>query len=179
MDIQPLTKKQREFAIENHNLVYDFLIKNNLPESAYYDIVIFGYLRAVQEYCDRPSLHEHRFSTIAWKQMRRSLSNHFRYLSRPKRNAPTVSLDDLTGSVDGQRWSDVISCQDTLMRELETELLLHALADALPPREMRIIRMKVRGDRMHDIAKEVHLTFHQINGLLDDAYPTILSVLRG
>lgn len=179
MDMQPLTKKQRDFAIENHNLVYDFLNKKKLPESVFYDVVIFGYLRAVQEYCDRPSLHEHHFSTIAWKRMRSSLSNYYKYLSRPKRNAPTVSLDEPIGSENGLLWADVVCGQDALMMELESELMLHMLAASLPSREMRIIRMKIRGDRMHDIAKAEHLTFQQINTLLSSIYPTVSRIICG
>lgn len=179
MDIQPLTRKQQEFAKENHNLVYDFLNKKKLPESVFYDVVIFGYLKAVQEYCDRPDLRKHHFSTIAWKRMRGSLSNYYKYLSRPKRNAPTVSLDESVGTVEGLLWRDVVSRQDSVMRDLEMELLLHELAASLPPREMRIIHMKICGDRMHDIAKAEHLTFQQINRLLNDIYPTVLGILRG
>lgn len=44
----PLNDTQRIFAEKNHNLVYKFLHEKNLPASEYYDIVIFGYLRAVQ-----------------------------------------------------------------------------------------------------------------------------------
>ncbi len=179
MDIQPLTRKQQKFAEENHDLVYAFLNQKGLPEETFYDVIIFGYLRAVQKYCDMPSLHEYRFSTIAWKHMNRSLSNHYKYLSRPKRNAPTVSFDEPVGSETGLLWEDIIHCQDELMMELETELLLHMLAASLPSREMRIIHMKIRGDRMHDIAKAEHLTFQQINGLLHSAYPAIVSILRG
>ena len=50
MDIRPLTKEQRRFAEENHHLVFTFLNQKDLPESAFYDVVIFGYLKAVQEY---------------------------------------------------------------------------------------------------------------------------------
>mgnify|MGYP000057872604 CR=1 FL=1 len=46
----PLNDTQRIFADKNHNLVYKFLHEKNLPASEYYDIVIFGYLRAVQRY---------------------------------------------------------------------------------------------------------------------------------
>ena len=53
------------------------------------------------------------------------------------------------------------------------------LAASLPPREMRIIHMKIRGDRMHDIAKAEHLTFQQINGLLQNAYPAIVRIIQG
>lgn len=179
MDIRPLTKEQQRFAEKNHHLVYAFLNEKELPESVFYDVVIFGYLKAVQEYCEVPSLHRFKFSTLAWKRMRSSLSNYYKYLSRPKRNAPVVSFDELIGSEDGLRWEDVISCQDEMMLRFETELLLHALASRLPHREMRIIRMKVRGDRMHDIAKEERMTFRQINKALENSYPTVISVLWG
>lgn len=179
MDIRPLTKEQQRFAEENHHLVYAFLNQKELPESLFYDIVIFGYLKAVQEYCEVLALHRFRFSTLAYKRMRSSLSNYYKYLSRPKRKALTVSLDELIGSEDGMYWEEIISRPDDRMLRLETELLLHALASRLPRREMRIIRMKVRGDRMHDIAKQERMTFRQINHALERSYPTVIRVLWG
>lgn len=179
MDIRPLTKEQQRFAEKNHHLVYAFLNEKDLPESVFYDVVIFGYLKAVQEYCEVKALHRFKFSTLAYQRMRSSLSNYYKYLSRPKRNAPTVSFDELIGSEDGLYWENVISRPDELMLQLETELLLHALASRLPHREMRIIRMKVRGDRMHDIAKHERMTFRQINDTLERSYPTVISVLWG
>ena len=52
----PLNDTKRIFADKNHNLVYKFLHEKNLPASEYYDIVIFGYLRAVQRYLTDPNL---------------------------------------------------------------------------------------------------------------------------
>lgn len=111
--------------------------------------------------------------------MRSSLSNYYKYLARPKRNAPVVSFDELIGSENGICWQDIISRPDERMLQFETDLLLHALAYRLPRREMRIIRMKVRGDRMHDIAKQERMTFRDINRVLQDSYPTVISVLWG
>lgn len=179
MDIRPLTRKQQKFAEENHNLVYAFLNKNSLSEATFYDVVIFGYLRAVQEYCDTSHSHKQRFSTLAWKRMRSALSNYYRYLSRAKRNAPTVSFDEMVSSEGGLSWADIIPAPNEQMMKLETDLLLHTLAASLPPLEMRVVRMKVRGDRMHDIAKAEHLTFQQINRLLENAYPAIVSIIQG
>ena len=120
-----------------------------------------------------------KFSTLAFQRMRSSLSNYYKYLSRPKRNAPVVSFNELIDNEDGLGWEDVISRQDELLRRLETEMCLHALAAKLPHREMRIIRMKVRGDRMHDIAKQERMTFRQINQALENCYPAVISVLWG
>ena len=179
MDIRPLTKKHQQFAEENHDLVYAFLNKKKLPETIFYDVIIFGYLRAVQEYCDCPRLHNYKFSTLAWKRMQSSLSNYYSYLNSEKRNAHVISLDEPVGSEDGLLWEDIVCYQSNMMEEFEMELLLHDLATALPEREMRIIRMKVDGKRMHEIAKAEHLTFRQINLLLLDAYPTIIKTLYG
>lgn len=179
MDIRPLTKEQRRFAEENHHLVFTFLNQKDLPESAFYDVVIFGYLKAVQEYCEVQALHRFKFSTLAFQRMRSSLSNYYKCLSRPKRNAPVVSFSELIGDEGGLYWEEVISRQDELFQRLEAEMCLHALAARLPRREMRIIRMKVRGDRMHDIAKRERMTFRQINQALERCYPAVISVLWG
>ena len=49
-DIIPLNEEQRRFATENHNLVYAFLNEKGLSEDEYYDVVIFGYLYAVNDF---------------------------------------------------------------------------------------------------------------------------------
>ena len=54
--MKPLTAEQSQIAELNHDLVFEFLNEYNLPESQYYDVVIFGYLCAVQEYCEKPEL---------------------------------------------------------------------------------------------------------------------------
>lgn len=179
MDIQPLTLKQQKFAEENHDLVYSFLNKNGLSESVFFDVVIFGYLKAVQEYCNNQTLHKYRFSTLAWKKMRSCVYNYYRYLNSAKRNAPTVSFNEPIGSENGLCWEDTICCYDSLMKDFETELILHALDDVLPSKEMRIIRMKIHGSPMHDIAKAERMTFHDINKLIKNTYQTVINVVIG
>ena len=48
--IYPLTNTQRDYAGNHVGLVYKFLYLNHLDIDEYYDIVIFGYLLAVQLY---------------------------------------------------------------------------------------------------------------------------------
>ena len=71
----PLNDTQRVFAEKNHNLVYKFLHEKNLPASEYYDIVIFGYLRAVQRYLTDPNLAGYSFATVAWRAMEGEVAN--------------------------------------------------------------------------------------------------------
>lgn len=80
----PLTKEQQAFATDHHGLVYKFLNENHLPEDEFYDVIIFGYLRAVYRYFNEPKLQKYSFATIGWKSMQGALSNYNRYQSRRK-----------------------------------------------------------------------------------------------
>lgn len=51
----PLTPEQKTFAEKHHGLVYKFLNKNQLSADEFYDVVIFGYLRAVRRFFYRDS----------------------------------------------------------------------------------------------------------------------------
>ena len=72
----PLTKEQQAFASDHHGLVYKFLNENHLPEDEFYDVIIFGYLRAVYRYFNEPKLQKYSFATIGWKSMQGALSNY-------------------------------------------------------------------------------------------------------
>ena len=177
MTMKALTDEQRKFAEENHDLIYAFLKENSLPVVQYYDVVVFGYLCAVQEYCENPKLQTFAFATLAWKRMRREVFNYRKYLSKDVgSHATTMYLQD----IQYDRISENLVCkQDELMMQLETELILHALAKKLPSKEMRIIRMKLDGAGMHDIAKAERITFHDIKQLLAGTYDTVVQVLLG
>lgn len=91
----PLNDTQRIFADKNHNLVYKFLHEKNLPASEYYDIVIFGYLRAVQRYLTDPNLSGYSFATVAWRAMEGEVVNTHRtdkrrFRGHPLRPVPAV-----------------------------------------------------------------------------------------
>lgn len=168
--MKPLTVEQKHLAELNHDLVYKFLNDKNLPEAEYYDVVIFGYLCAAQEYCENPKLKRYSFTTVAWKMMQRELSNHLKYLERKKRDFPTVSLSELLGNTeDSIRIEDVLSLESKLLEDLKLNLLLHSLAARITQKQMRIIRMKLDGYRMHDIAKAERMTFQDINKTLRSA----------
>ena len=83
-----LTEEQKIFAEQNHMLVERFLWMNHLERAEFYDVVIFGYLEAVQEYLEKPELSKYPFSSIAWRKMRYSMIKEYIYRNCPKRNAP-------------------------------------------------------------------------------------------
>ena len=45
MSIQ-LNDEQRKLVADNHNLIYQYLIDNNLPQDEYYDIAAIGLCKA-------------------------------------------------------------------------------------------------------------------------------------
>ena len=64
----PLTKEQQTFATAHHNLVYKFLNENRLPEDEFYDVVIFGYLKAVRDYFSDLTAHNIMVSSLNKKR---------------------------------------------------------------------------------------------------------------
>ena len=99
--------------------------------------------------------------------MKEELFRHRKYLERKKRDFPTVSLSELVGNADDSlRIEDVIMLENKLLEELNLNLLLHTLAARITEKQMRILRMKLDGYRMHDIAKAERMTFQDINKTL-------------
>ena len=82
----PLTEEQRRFAEQNHALVYKFLHQHGLSVDEYYDIVVFGFLLAVQRYLTDASLAPYAFSTVAWSAMESALRNHRRTARRKQQS---------------------------------------------------------------------------------------------
>ena len=177
MNIKPFTKEEQAFAEKNHDLVYAFLNERKLSESDFYDIVIFGYLRAVQEYCRRGGLSKYRFSTLAWRRMYHILMDYYKYLESPKRKATVLSLEECIECERGLPIEE--NAAYDVMLGLKEDFLMHELARKLPTREMRIVKMKVRGEKMHAIAKSEKLTFQEINRLLCNIYPAVREIFYG
>ena len=178
-NLRPLTLEEQLYAAQNHNLVYAFLQEKELLEDVFYDVVVFGYMRAVQEYISGKRFRVYSFSTIAWKRMENSVSNYCRYLAAPIRSSPTVSLFSPIGADADLTWEDTLSRKDDQMIEFETRMLLYELAEKLPKQEMKLIRLKVAGCKMHEIAKREHLTFQEINELLANCKDDIIRILWG
>ena len=59
----PLTAEESAFAAEHHHLLLSYLKKARLDFDEFYDIAVFGYLRAVRKYLARPELRAYQFST--------------------------------------------------------------------------------------------------------------------
>ena len=112
---QALTDEQRQFAAENHNLIYKYLWDRRLEIDDYYDIAVFGYLRAVKRYLTEPWLHRYQFSTVAWYAMRQNIASFHRAEERRKETEQKYLKTLRTSPPDP-------------FEELKAKLLLHDLA---------------------------------------------------
>lgn len=165
----PLTPEQRMFATDHHDLVYNFLRENGLPENEYYDIVIFGYLRAVRRYFTNPDLRQYTFGTIAWKSMQSALFNHKKSNIQQKRMACVLSIHDIPFDGSDIDKASILAYHD-LMTQLEANLILHDLARLVSQRQMDAVRMKSDGYGIRDIAHRQQTTTAEVNSLLNEAH---------
>lgn len=91
--MEALTKAQQDFAAEHHQLIYKYLHSHGLNADDYYDVAVFGYLRACKRYLAEEALQRYSFTTIAWRAMDSAVGNERRTGARQKRSAVLLSLD--------------------------------------------------------------------------------------
>ena len=175
----PLTREQREFATKWHNLIYTFLGEKGLPVEDYYDIVVFGFLRAVKRYFTEPALLQYSFSTIAWRSMESDLKNYRDTQKRQKRKAYTVSLHTLTYEGESIPLEESISAPDRLMMQLETELLLHDLAQRATRQQMAVVHLRSAGYNVREIAKTQSIPMKRVQELLNEIRDLLMVVCHG
>lgn len=159
----PLTEEQRRFAEQNHALVYKFLHQHGLSVDDYYDIVIFGFLLAVQRYLTDASLAPYAFSTVAWSAMESALRNHRRTARR--------NLRLHTGSGRHGRYRlcrREFPSENEWMSQLETTLLLHTLATLVTAQQMKVLQLRTQGVSVRSIAAQLKTNVRQVNELLED-----------
>ena len=129
---QVLTEEQRQFADENHNLIYTYLWDRRLEIDGYYDIAVFGYLRAVKRYLSEPWLRRYQFSSVAWHAMRQSIASFPRAEERRK-------------ETERKYLKTLRARPPDPFEELEAQLLLHDLAAVSSKEQCALASMRLQG----------------------------------
>jgi len=140
--LRPMIKEERGFAEQHHELVIDFLRCKRLPMDDFYDIVIFGYLSAVQQYIRNPPTGV-KFKAMAFRAMKDSILRDGEYNARAKRCAYIISLDDM--NVQDPK-------QDT-ERQIEGKALLEQVISVATPKEAKIISFLMDGFALREAAR--------------------------
>ena len=144
--LRPMTQEEREFAEHRHDLVMDFLRCKRLPMDDYYDIVIFGYLSAVQQYFCNPPV-DVTFEAMAFRAMKDSVLREGEYNTRAKRCGHTVSLDA------AEHYSAIPDPRQDVEQQAEDKVLLEQATMVATPKEAKIIRLLVDGFALHEAAR--------------------------
>ena len=174
----PLTKEQQTFATAHHSLVYKFLNEKRLPEDEFYDVVIFGYLKAVRDYFSDLTAQQFTFSTIANRRMKFCLFDSFRTQERRKRNMEILSIH-VGLYPDGAPLEDTIPAHDPIMQQLEMDLLLHELAGRVSKQQMDIVHLKQGGYGIREIARTQKVPMRRIKELLAEVHDVLLDICYG
>lgn len=146
--LEPLTYLEQKFAEENHSLVYGFLHRYKYSIEEYYNIVIFGYLKAVQIYTRRKDLQsKYDFAFIAWQYMRSEIGHHFESERTQKRTLPEKNFSFNTeikredGTIETCDVADGKSAEDDVMEKMLIANIMENLSDV----QRKIAELKIDG----------------------------------
>ena len=161
----PLTPAESEFAAEHHDLVLAYLDRARLDCEEFYDIVIFGYLRAVRKYLARPELRQYRFSTIAFRAMSCDVHHAREYWTRQKRRAALRPLIEDIHTDDPR---------DVVAEAVDNILSFEECVRRLSPIQRRIAALRDRGYTDHEIAHACGISHAGIIREMENARGRIL-----
>lgn len=159
-----LTRTQQVFASRHHELVTEYLKNRRLPEDDFYDVVIFRYLKAVQNYLSDEVLRQYSFRTVAFRAMDSALSNHFKSMQDQRLTAVVLSLDYPVNYSGTLTLQDVLadrSCNvcEEVCDKLDASDMLYMMNR--PNRD--IVSMKSYGYSNREIAKKYAVTVSDID----------------
>ena len=144
--LRPMTQEERDFAEEHHDLAIDFLRYKHLPMNDFYDIVIFGYLSAVQQYFRNPPSGV-TFKAMAFWAMKDAVLREDECHARAKRSGTTVNLVDV----------EIADPRQDTERRVEGKALLEQLVNVATPREARIINLLMNGFGLREAAQRLKM----------------------
>ena len=148
--LHPMTQEEREFAEQEHQMVFDFLRYRRIPMDDFYDVVIFGYLSAVQQYFRNPPSNV-AFKAMAFRAMKDSILRESEYNTRAKRCGYTVSLDTIG------HHSTIPDPKQDIERQAEGKALLKKVASVATPKEARIIDLLLDGFVLREAARRLKM----------------------
>ena len=159
---EALTLEQRQFAAEQHNLIYAYLNEKGLYHEEYYDIAAFGYLQAVKRYLSQPALRQYAFSTIAWRAMRQSIAAFHR--SEERRKAAERAFAE-SQPVATDAWD-----------ALEGSLILHDLAVISSREQYALTQLRLQGYSIREAALAQGISPKRVRKLLKELYRVYLAL---
>lgn len=149
--LQPLNDVEKRMSEEHHGLVYSFLHRHGYSIEEFYNICIFGYLKAIQTYNRREDLRKkYQLAFICEQYMRAEVKDHFRVQNAQKRKPTEIilSLDaEYSELEDSSTRGNLYNCvggksvEDELMESELIEEVLENLSEV----QRDILKLKLEG----------------------------------
>lgn len=149
--MKPLTKEQKIFAEENHNLIYSFLAKHGLSIDDWYDIAAIGYVKAVGSFDDSKAV----FSTFAYLCMLRRVHAEMRKDMAVRRTALVISLNKPITNAETTEVGDFIADKDDYITEMLTRNTLRSEATE---QQLQIVNLCYFGYTQKEIASKLGMS---------------------
>ena len=162
---ETITDAQRQFAADNHNLIYTFLHEKGWAPDEYYDIAALGFLRSAMRYLSEPHLHRYPFSTIAWRAMGQSIFAYHRAEARRIKGEQEYLLTVQPSATDP-------------FEEMETKLLLHMLAAVSGEKQYRLTVMRLQGYSIAETARAQGMSPKRVRKMLREMYLVYLKLYQ-
>ena len=144
MKLTKLTEKELKYAEENHNLIYSFLHRHGYSIEDYYNIAVFGYLKAVQIYHRKEKIKANcDFSFIAWQYMRAEIKDHIKNRKCQKRK-PEAAVISLDTEKTERKYDSVTGTESAENTVVEMEMYQYML-NSLTEKQRKIVKAKLSG----------------------------------
>ncbi len=161
-----MTAEESAFAEEHHGVVFSYLSFSKLPVDEFYDIAIFGYLRAVRKYLARSELREqYKFSTIAYRAMSCDVYHSREYLRRARRLGIIDQLDHDHMAADRR---------DTVAEAVNNVIDFEAVVRQITPTQRLIASLRADGYHDREIAAICGIKYKKVAAEMEDARHRIL-----
>ena len=164
MTLEPMTDEERDFAEQHHDMVYKFLRTHRLPESEYYDVVIFGYLEAVQRNFRVFIEPEKRnFPALAKLCMGSAVRHELqsRWLLIRVANTTATSMDAPLLDDESLSFHDIVPDKTSyVMEEVENRDLIRRALNAASERELEVFALRCSGFSPAEISQILNISIH-------------------
>lgn len=150
---------ERTFAEENVKTIDRFLSYRKLDYDTYYDVVVFGFLKAVMQYLSVERLQQYQFSTIAWRKMDDEVWRYHRDQNRLKRKVVPLSMD-ADQPLESVSFYDIIPDPNSMdfEKQCEDKQIIESCMLDVKPQEKTVLMLKAQGYSYREIGTLCNLS---------------------
>lgn len=181
METTPYIIDTKEFATQNHNLIYKFLKSKNLNIDDWYDVAAIGFMHAVNNYnCNISS-----FSTFAYRCMMNEIKMEKRKFMTEKRIGDNILVYYDTPVVGHDFMEDTTIqnfIEDFNSKDFENEIALREILKKIYNnfsfKHKSIIYLNLKGYNQREIAEKVNLTQSYVSRILKLFFKELLKEIN-